>query len=145
MHKVYSYILRQFITVFKRCAKRLVGSLKCSTSQHKRELFPAWNGKKPRARFFCDVTQLNQNATEVKSVQKFQSSSFKMKMNYSKGTSWQDVENLLCKLEKSDEELERILPWFYEHVKCFKQVKEGLLILATSDNTDGSSILNMSK
>ena len=68
-----------------------------------------------------------------------------MKVNYSKGTSWQDVENLLCKLEKSDEELERILPWFYEHVKCFKQVKEGLLILATSHNTDGSSILNMSK
>ena len=62
-----------------------------------------------------------------------------MKVNYSKGTSWQDVENLLCKLEKSDEELERILPWFYEHVKCFKQVKEGLLILATSHNTDGSS------
>ena len=49
-----------------------------------------------------------------------------MKTNYSKGTSWQDVENLLCQLEKSDEELERILPWFYEHVKCFKQVKEGL-------------------
>jgi hypothetical protein len=49
-----------------------------------------------------------------------------MKTNYSKGTSWYDVENLLCKfstcyaLEKSDQELERILPWFYEHVKCFK-------------------------
>ncbi|CAB3998257.1 Hypothetical predicted protein [Paramuricea clavata] len=47
-----------------------------------------------------------------------------MKTNYSKGTSWHDVENLLCQLEKSDQELERILPWFYEHVKCFKQVKE---------------------
>ena len=65
-----------------------------------------------------------------------------MKMNYSKGTSWQDVENLLCQLENSDEESERILAWFYEHVKCFKQVKEGLLILTTSHNTNG---LNMSK
>jgi hypothetical protein len=55
-----------------------------------------------------------------------------MKTNFSKGTSWQDVENLLCQLEKSDEELERILPWFYEHVKCFKQVKEGLYIPTTS-------------
>ncbi|XP_028397213.1 uncharacterized protein LOC114521022 [Dendronephthya gigantea] len=47
-----------------------------------------------------------------------------MKTSYSKRTTWEDVENLLCQLEKSDEELERILPWFYEHVKCFKQVKE---------------------
>ena len=42
---------------------------------------------------------------------------------------WEDVKDALFKTDKTDEDIERLLPWFYENVKCVNQVKEGLLVL----------------
>lgn len=47
------------------------------------------------------------------------------RMSKSKGIQWKDVQNMLCHLKKSDEEIESYLPWFYENVKCFKEVHKG--------------------
>ena len=45
---------------------------------------------------------------------------------------WPEVESLLLKRDKNDDEIEKILPWLFETVKCFHQIRQGWFVVCVS-------------